>query len=155
MAYTASQLQLTEKDVKAISTVISLYSAGVVKVDRRTLSWKAQRALVLFNVLDQDGKTFARQYGLKLIDMFPIESIWPFLEPCIGSGIGQSLAKSKVWAQLNIYPKGHRSHRESDRQEMEELLLTLDACGFIYFQCAGSIWEVTPRQNKRPIRDNQ
>ncbi len=154
MAYTASQLQLTEKDVKTISTVISLYSAGVDKVDRRTLSWKAQRALVLFNVLEQDG-TFARQRGLRIFDLFPIESIWPFLVPVIGSGIGQSLAKSKVWAQLNIYPKGHRSHRESDRQEMEELLLELDARGYIYFQCAGSIWEVTPRQNKRPIRDNQ
>lgn len=56
--------------------------------------------------------------------------------------IGISIAKRKFWNYLDIYSKGQGGFGERDLIEQEQVLVRLHQEGLIYFQSAGSLWDV-------------
>lgn len=75
----------------------------------------------------------------------PAESVLILMEQenCFeNESIGISIAKRKFWNYLDIYSKGQGGFGERDLIEQEQVLVRLHQEGLIYFQSAGSLWDV-------------
>jgi hypothetical protein len=103
------------------------------------------------------GSDFDCEYGL------PVEALWRLTQPIFKNGKGFStITKSKEWHNLNTYCSQDSTWDTIDEYEkeygsglhltnaqtrylpyMRKILNKLSAYGYLIFQYAGSIWQVT------------
>ena len=102
------------------------------------------------------GKDFEPFYGL------PVEAMWRMVEPMLEKGKGYSITKSKEWCNFGIYCAQDSYFNKIDEYEkeygsgahltygqtkylpyMRNILGKLANYGYIIFQYAGTIWQVT------------
>lgn len=113
------------------------------KLDKRRFNKQVLNQAWVMGIVDKDGnfRSGASHYP----SLWNADLLWEILKDEIASNTGIALASSKVWQNLGLWQYGHKWHQQSMFQEMESILLALDLAGYIYFNCAGSVWSISIR----------
>lgn len=98
-----------------------------------------------------NDQTWVKRFDAE-IDL-PAEILWHFVQQFLYRDLpdgtreakGHSLSKDRGWRELDIYEDGCRFATERDHIAKMTILLKLDLAGYITFQHAGNIWQITPR----------
>lgn len=82
------------------------------------------------------------------IRYIPQEALWRILKPMIQERQGFSISTLRDWYTLGIEPNGTKYHKDDDLVEMMFALGELSKWGYIIFQHAGSIWQITITEDR-------
>ena len=111
------------------------------QIDKRKFSKSDLEEAWFMGMLNKDG-TFSF-YTECYPSIWKPAVLWELLEKSIKQNTGFSLTSNKVWRDLGLWENGHRSHSQKTLQEMEAILTSLDLAGYISFNVAGSIWDIS------------
>lgn len=124
---------------------------GQYAVDTRKLTIPCLRFAKRHEWIKQasTGRWHRLQYRHAVLAM-PIDVIWHVVQQAVPEGgVGRSISKNKeIWRMLNIWEEGSPLHKPRDIEEMEHILIELEQAGYVRFQCAGSVWDIS--RVKRP-----
>ena len=137
----------TSHEIDQIVRIIQECGAGrLLPIDRRHYSKQVLRYAEHWGLLAKhdDGRLYA-QYRFSPVHDVPIEALWRVIEPMLQGQqtIGFSITKHPAWETLNIWPQGKRHASNESLDEQRDVLNMLCQHGYILFQYAGSVWEVT------------
>lgn len=79
----------------------------------------------------------------------PLEALWRIVKEHIlmnQASIGFSAASKQGWWHLGIAPDGHKWATEKDYTQKLDILHHLATYGLIIFQHAGSVWQITVKE---------
>lgn len=108
-------------------------------------------------LVEYDGRYYAPMYE-QVIHFsptyhLPMDALWDIFSKHIFKGTGKnndgkrtqgySIRKEQGWLCLNIRSESHRQFAEIDETQMWHVLSKLAQYGYIIFQSAGSVWEIT------------
>lgn len=141
---TAERLGLSTADLRKIIKIWDSYIKGYPKYDRRGASHDLRRYLDTYRFFHEDGTPYQQWEGRAQAEDLPVEVLWHYVKPMVGSGIGFSITKDPRWNKLDVYYRGQRHFNDNALREMERILTQLDTYGYITFLAAGSVWEITP-----------
>jgi hypothetical protein len=87
------------------------------------------------------------RYGFP-ITLIPAEALWRIIAPMLAISRGYGITRNPAWLTLNIDPVVRRvaendQHREQSLHEMHEVLAHLANWGYIYYQHAATIWDIS------------
>lgn len=163
--YKFASMDFESKEIDQIVSLAELYSSGgTTPIDRRKYTKQVQRYAEAFGLIAR-GETltvYTWQTGENELEWFvkypnryyltsghfdmlslPQEALWRLVKPLIDERKGYSITSLKGWFKLNIYPAINDMHTETDMREMMEILCELNKWGYIIFQSAGTIWQIT------------
>lgn len=84
---------------------------------------------------------FANHFDFSL--MMDAPALWALTKDMIEAHSGYSITTAKGWNKLNIYCKSDTLFSNRDIEDIERILNTLAAYGYIWFNGAGSVWHIT------------
>lgn len=147
-----------DREIEQVAALIRLWGRGGQSgpVDRRRYTKTVQewaKAVGILETFQGRGQwhgrlVFTRDAVFWPIYQSPPEAIWRLADPIIGERSGYSIAREKGWLDFGIAPAGHRYHDERDEREIFAIMHFLDTWHYIHFQSAGTIWQVTRRQQE-------
>lgn len=145
----------SEKEIDQLCALVKRWSIQDIyrPIDARKFTKHVKDWARSYWLLEQRGKrlyvTCCSNYknvsGLAFyVRLLPIEVIWNIVKPMIGDAesIGWSIGNKPEWETLDIYPRKSKYHTDKDEQQMIDILLLLSQHHYIYFQIAGSVWDI-------------
>ena len=73
----------------------------------------------------------------------PQEALWRLIKPMLEKSHGFSVTKSRRWHMFDIWPSDNKQCKVADIEAMMHIFGELAKWGYIIFQSAGSIWQIT------------
>lgn len=140
------------KEIDQLLWVAAELVSGVSTIDARRLSPKVRRWLEHWNYCEKTPAGFAftsLACGQYSSSWLPLEALWRVVSPMLGDSrsAGHSICKNHGWRVLNVFSADQALYSTRDEETIADVLATLDSYGYIYFQSAGSVWEVTERKD--------
>lgn len=151
--------QLTEAEAKKIASVYSSTVKGRPYPKPSEFGGKAiQTKAWILGLLAENEKgkyvaveSYKNDYGYKDPYMLPGSVLWEIVKNHVPQS--ESIGKGTIdrdlelWKSLGLWEPKSSHHRESDTSALERVFLKIASEGYIYFNAAGSVWEVQ-RQNR-------
>ena len=150
MVYKFSIYNFTDKEIEQIVTLVKRWANGDtwVPVDARTFTKQVKEYARNWWLLEKrdDGRLYLTK-GCRFNPRYdlPPEALWRLVEPMLrkDGATGYSIVNNPLWEKhLGIEVQNSRHASNRDLQEKEDILLELSAHHYIYFQMAGTVWNI-------------
>jgi hypothetical protein len=144
---------LNDKELAQLVRLVKDAVDGASLVDRRRYSRKVLDWATQYNLLEQYGKRlrFKPYSHFRAHWDLPLKALWLMVSEIIGERSGFSVAKQQGWRYLDLWEWDSRyltseEGRQKNNERILEVMFELDRAGFIYFQAAGEVWQITRRE---------
>lgn len=150
--YPFSVYEFTSCEIDQIVVLVREGHTGrVLPIDKRKYSRQVLEYAWRWGITERrgDGREVCRASGrINSCYDLPGEALWRMVAPMLRGqrSIGKSIARDRMWLDLNIWPEGNRYASATSLEEQEAVLDTLARMGYLIVQRAGSVWEITRRR---------